>query len=331
MTYTPPKTLKGPNRFSASIESFGAHYRDDQPPCFIISLLTHEGRHYTLEFDESEPSDRIIQKALLFFRHDPDWREHFSSEPPTQYWKSGGEEDIVAYDPLSASYFDALGITPMSYNKGSLHPHGSACELALYGRFPDTLLRIAASNGWLLSDNRIRVNVPRGFSHLGHQSFTLLLDDWLSDSLDTSGERYNVGRDPKPLFPEWPGYPLTALQENETVNQQKAKRINRFVNLATFDHYARLTSGRDVYSNMELDELIKRLGSDDPALIKLNDVADNPRMFAKSLRWRLRGLNVMHTLEKYRVDDILHNYAENVRKKRREELYPGSTDCFASI
>ncbi len=327
MTYTPPKTLKGPNGFSASVEFFGVHCSDYQPPRFLISLLSHEGKHYAIEFDDAEPSERIIQKSLLFFRHDPQWREHFSSTPPTPHWKSASKEDIVAYDPLAASYFDALGLSPMSYNKGSSHPRGSACELALYGRFPDSILRIAQNNGWLLSDNRIRIDVPRGFSHLGHQSFTLLLDDWLSNSLDLSGERYHVGREPKPLFPEWPGYPLTALQENEVANQQKAKRMNRFVTFATFDHYARLTSGRDTYSSMDIDELIKRVGSDDPALIKLNDIADNPRMFAKSLRWRLRGLNVMHTLEKYRVDDILHNNAENVRQKRREELYPGSIEC----
>lgn len=329
MSYAIPKRLKGTKGFSAIVESFGLEYIDDKAPFFSISLLGSNKQLYKINFENAKPDPLIVRKAILFFRHDPQWRQHFEVTAQTPYWSRSSPEPLSTYDPLANLLLESIGVQVMSYNKGSEHPYGSDCELSIYGGFDPEVMLIAESIGWRISDNRIKVSSPRGFSHSGRELFILFLDDWDSDNLDPTGQRYIVNGKPEQLFPRWPSYPDSALLENEKINRKQAEKMNKFVTHANFDHYARLVSGRDTFSKMTTDELIKKLGEDDDALKKLNEIADNPIIFTKSLRWRLRGLNVMHTLEKYRVDDILHNFAENERERKRAERIEGKKQAEA--
>lgn len=291
---------------------------------FCIDILSNAGARYCIEFPREIPDEAQIKKALLFFKHAPAWRETFSTVEPTPEWTQESTESLAEYDPVVGPYFDSLGLSVIRYNKGSNHPHGSSCSLSIKGPLPDELGDIMEKIHWRRGFNRIEAETPRGFSHLGRNAFILLLDDWVVGTLDTTGARYQVIRQPKAFFPDWPPYPKSALEESEAYNRKQAERINKFITLATFDQYVRLTSGRDTYSNMTLDQLLKLLGDDD-VVEKLSQVAENPAIFAKALRWRLRGLSPMHTLEKYRIDEILHHHVERLREQAREDRKAGAS------
>lgn len=315
-----PKKLRGPDGFRAEIISSGNDY-SHSVPLFCVEIKDGEKKRYKMLFDAAKPNTDQIRKALLFFRHDKAWREYFKVPETTPTWRLSDRLSLEAYDPQAFPYFQALrqrGNPVIRYNKGSEHPLGSICTLHIHGSWPPALAEIAVVNQWMTHENGISINCPRGASHLARASFLLMLDDWISESLDLTGKRYKVDREARPLLPDWPAYPATALAEQELINRKKTEKINRFLTPVTFDEYCQLTSGRDTFSNQSLDQLCKQLEGDE-ALSILNEMADNPIIFAKSLRWRLRGLSVMHTIEKYRVDDILHNHAQNERERKRLE------------
>jgi hypothetical protein len=319
MTYKIPKTLQGPDAFKAHVLNASVMPLAENLRGFTIELLDNQDQHYRIAWPMAKPDSLQIAKALLFFRHDPTWRQHFACGPSIPMWGKGEDQSsLQAYDELAFTYFKMLDITVMRYQKGGSDPLGADCELKIYGRFPDEILSISGQNNWRISDNHIRIRAPRGFGHLSRDMFILLLDDWAMQCLDLSGTRYQIKRKAEPWFPVWPGYPETALAENEQANRLKAEKVNALHSTQVFDEYVKLTSGRDTYSTMPLDELIQRVGEQDEALQRLNDVAENPTLLAKALRWRLRGLSVMHTLEKYRVDELLHTHAEKDRETRRQ-------------
>jgi len=319
MNYKIPKTLEGPDNFRARVLHYGVKSLSENLRGFAIELVDNQQQHYRIAWPMAKPESLQIAKALLFFRHDLIWRQHFACGPAIPMWgKSGEPSSLSDYDEIADTYFKMLELSVMLYQKGGTEPLGSDCELKIYGRFPDDILYIAEQNGWRVSDNHIRLKAPRGFSHLSRDMFILLLDDWAMKCLDLTGVRYQIKRKAEPWFPAWPGYPATALAENEQANRRKDEKVNALYSTQVFDEYVKLTSGRDTYSTMPLEELIERIGEQDEALQRLNEVAENPTLMAKALRWRLRGLNVMHTLEKYRVDEVLHTHAEKDRESRRQ-------------
>jgi hypothetical protein len=319
MTYKVPKTLYGPNAFRARVQHCGVVTNAENCRGFIIELLDDNQQHYRIAWPMAKPDPLQVAKALLFFRHDARWRKHFMCGPQIPIWgQNCTANSLEAYDPLANTYFKTLDLKVMRFQKGGDDPLGHACELRIYGRFPGNILEIANRNSWRISDNHIRINAPRGFSHLSREMFILLLDDWAMNCLDTSGVRYQIKRQAEPWFPAWPTYPESALAENEKANRLKAEKVNALSSTQVFDEYVKLTSGRDTFSTMPLNELIQLVGEQDEALQCLNEVASNPTLMAKALRWRLRGLNVMHTMEKYRVDELLHTHAEKDREARRQ-------------
>lgn len=319
MNYKIPKLLQGPDSFRARVQSHGVIQLNEQIRGFSIHIMDAREQHYRIEWPVARPETQQINKALLFFRHCPQWRQHFACGPQIPMWgRDESSGTLEQYDDIASSYFNLLGLTVMRYQKSSTERLGPASELTVYGRLPEDILMIAKGNGWRRSDNHLRINAPRGFSHLSREMFLLLLDDWAMGSLDYSGCRYQINREAEPWFPAWPAYPPSALEENELSNREKAKKVNALYSTQVFDEYVKLTSGRDTYSTLPLDELIQRVGEQDEAVQRLNEIAENPTLMAKALRWRLRGLNVMHTLEKYRVDEVLHNHAEKERESKRQ-------------
>lgn len=319
---TIPKTLRGPNGFKASVLNHGVDSTGHEP-LYVVTLRDKAGKDYRLRFDAREVDDSTLKKALLFFRHDPLWRQHTECPLPPDTWRLASSVSPYEYDPQVADLFaslQAMGYPVMHYNKGAQHPNEGQCHLAIGAPWPTEIEQVMLNNGWASQAGTLTIRSIHGHGQLCHQALILLLDDWVHGAVDASGLRYQTQRDPEPWLPKMGHYPHTALLERLEINQIKAEKLNRFNGPASFDDYAKLTSGRDTLSSLNLDQLIKKLGKD-PILAMLTDHADNPTILAKALRWRIRGLSLVHTREKHDVDIILHNFAEQERYKKRIERY----------
>lgn len=324
-----PRQLRGPHGFRAQRVYTGTDI-SQLPEQLTALYATGDGAQYQLLFDASSVSQAQVDKALTFLCHDPQWRNQvlMPAAPPT--WEaSSGREALYQYDEVMAPLLDELarsGVNVARYNKGTGHVHGSTLTLTVTGPWPLEVAQVLESLGWLMSGNGLKASLPKGYGHVLHGRVVLLLDDWLNASLDHSAERYRVIADVCDWMPPMKTYPETALLEQLEKNKRKARKLNTRLIPASFDAYAKLTCGRDSLSGQSLDHLIDQLKGDE-VLPLLDEVAENPAILAKALRWRLRGLSVLHTLNKYQVDCVLDNHAEEKRYKKRlvqfgDKAYP---------
>lgn len=296
----------------------------------VVLYACTEGHQYRLEFDSVNTRQSQVNRALMFLCHDPQWRQQLLFPPAPPTWEaSTALLAIEHYDEVMAPVLNEMarsGVRVSRYNKGSGHEHGSTLTMAVNGPWPVELAHVLDSLGWLSGANGLKASLPKGYGHKLKELVLLLLDDWLNDSLDHTGNRYRIEVKDVEWMPPMKAYPESALRAQLEKNKRKASRLNQIKGPASFDSYTQLTCGRDSLSGQSLDQLIAQLDGDE-VLSLLDDVADNPVILAKALRWRLRGLSALHTLNKYHIDCILGNHAEEKRFEQRkaqfgERAYP---------
>lgn len=78
---------------------------------------------------------------------------------------------------------------------------------------------------------------------------------------------------------------------------------------------AALTCGRDLYSNLEMHELVSRVSTRDVQAVADGLASSSDR--AAALRWICRGLDAAIAVEKVRVDLTVRSYMNFVHKARR--------------
>lgn len=285
-------------------------------------LISMPGKSYKALLPERDFSLKLLAKFILHFRFCPQWREHFRQDLPIH-----PQVDVVLItgnvfkvDQGIARYVGALcdeGYTIIDSREGDALPHGRSAMLKFASDIPKCIEEASIALGWLGLDRTIEPVPARGWAHEYNQMLHLMLDDWLHGDVDSTGERYALYRDPLPFIPEWPKLPPQALVEHERKLRKDVERLNRLDTKVTFHDLVSLTSGRDSYSRMSLDEL-KRLSEEDPFLEHLEHQLKGrePAALARALRWRLRGLQLDLVLRKSEIESMLNKRDE----KRREEF-----------
>lgn len=180
---------------------------------------------------------------------------------------------------------------------------------------PPELGEVAEAAGFSVSHGGIRVVVPMTqplAAEHASEDFCRMLDDWSTG---------NMG--PGSQYAGWQKAIRTCSLIPLPVHAEKRERSDEVTRLirkslhgkANFQDFAKLRSGRDVYSRASEGELLDELGLKSPpgivAVLEGGDVR-------KTLRWMCRGLPEGLALRKVAVDNELTERAREKSKKSQE-------------
>lgn len=280
-----------------------------------------EGKTYCAWVPAAEATRKRLDRFILHFRFNPEWRKHFCTPLSTinQVTVTLSDGITVAVDHGMAHYVKALiaaGCDVEEACQGDFLPNGRAASIVFRSTIPEDLEQAANAVGWLGLDRSITPTISRGWAHEYNQLLHLLLDDWLNDDVDRTGYRYVLNREPLPLMPDWPDLPPEAKAEHQRNLRKDVKRVNELDTRATFHDLVGLLSGRDQYSLMSLDKLRSHCQADS-FLSYLEDQIQDKTALARALRWRLRGLNLDLVMRKTQAEAVLNERAEIRRTEYR--------------
>lgn len=162
------------------------------------------------------------------------------------------------------------------------------------GAFPPALTQAWTSAGFDMFGSTIYASAPVGLENEASQHWLQSLRDWMDNTLDLTGQRYQVTT-PRPS-----SLPLLPTDSPSKIVRQDIQRLIRKGAHAKFRNYVDLHSGRDEYSRLTYDVLIERLAETDTTPIIASDLSQADQ--ASACRWVLRGLPVDMALYKLQVD-----------------------------
>lgn len=268
------------------------------------------GDHFVIRIPPEVMTRTLCERALLAFRFNPSWREHFRifSHSHSSVILLDDNRDEIAVDKSLAIFVSKLieeGFPVSACCEGDNHPMGRLPFIRFKDSIPSELESVWSALGWMNMDNSVKPIPVRGHSHTFRKIFMLILDDWYHNDLDVSFRRYQVSRVADPILPALPPLNAQAMAAQKVLVSKRVKKVNGKARELSFDDMVNLRSGRDALSRLTLEELRAKL-VDDPVLFQLEKtIVDDDVGLRRALRWRLRGLDMSGIMKKYKVDNIL--------------------------
>lgn len=283
--------------------------------CYVTEKGTGKAE-YELVVCTADWTEQWYTRWLDAFLAIPEYREQFRKSGPDEAplhpavrleLPSGVHADVDELLAPAVAKLNAMGsITTfccqgVPSSDGVILPEGDACAAYILldekgAAIPLDLFKCWQRAGFSTHAFAVHVDAPFGLEREASALFVKSLEDWVNDTLDSSGERYKLTTPRRNSLPMVPNLPQKALESK----QQKAiKALIRKGAKARFRDFAELKSGSDRWSKMRLPNLIKELGGqyEDVAASNLED-----EQKAKVARWVLRGLPVDMAIRKVRTD-----------------------------